>query len=128
MRESKIIQTIIITMFVVFFMVLTIQILPVNLTKTIQAMADSVPNTDLEGEFAMVYYGTAAFSIGMRGIGFYFQAIIILIISLLLVLFAVHNRDSNKKWIRYYNYALAFCSMFMIVSSIIKMILWRCGY
>ncbi|MCM1131165.1 MAG: hypothetical protein NC310_06250 [Roseburia sp.] len=128
MKESKIIQTIILTVCVAFVMFLTIRLLPVNLKESLQAMADSVPDTDLEGESAMIYYGAAAFSIGITGIAMYVIAIFILIASLIMALFAVHNRNSNKNWIRYYNYALAFLSLFMFVSSIVKIILWRCGY
>ena len=128
MKENKIVQTIVLTILVAFVMFLTIGILPVNLKESLQAMADSVSDTDLEGESAMIYYGAAVFSIGIAGIAMYVIAIFILIVSLIMVLFAVHNIDSNKKWIRYYNCVLAFLSLFMIVSSIVKMILWRCGY
>lgn len=128
MRESKIIQTIILTVFVAFVLYLTIGILPVNLTKLMQAVADSIPEEDFEGEAALIYYGAAVFSVGIAGIGMYIIAFFILIASFILVLFAVHNRDSNKNWIRYFNYALAFLCLFMFVSSIVKMILWRCGY
>lgn len=128
MRESKIIQSIILTVFVAFVMFLTIRILPVNLTQLMQAVADSIPEEDFEGEAALIYYGAAVFSVGIAGILMYVIAIFILIASLIMVLFAVHNRSSNKKWIRYYNYVLAFFCLFMLVTSIVKMILWRCGY
>ncbi|MDE7106212.1 MAG: hypothetical protein K2O22_03515, partial [Anaeroplasmataceae bacterium] len=91
MKESKIIQTCILTVFVAFVLFLTIRILPVNLTESLKAVANSIPDTDLEGESAMIYYGAAVFSIGIAGIGMYVIAIFILIASLIMILFAVHN-------------------------------------
>lgn len=114
--------------FVAFVLFLTIRILPVNLTKALQAMVDSTPDTDLEGESALIYFGAVTLSIGMAGIAMYVIAFFILIASFIMVLFAVRNMNSNTKWVRYSNYVLAFCSLFMLVSSIVKMILWRCGY
>lgn len=128
MKESKIIQTILLAIFVAFVLFLTIRILPVNLTKALQAMVDSTPDTDLEGESALIYFGAVTLSIGMAGIAMYVIAFFILIASFIMVLFAVRNMNSNTKWVRYSNYVLAFCSLFMLVSSIVKMILWRCGY
>ncbi|MDE6241883.1 MAG: hypothetical protein K2M08_05655 [Anaeroplasmataceae bacterium] len=128
MKESKIIQTIVLTAFIAFIMFLTLSILPINLTESLQAAADSMSDSELEGEAALIYYGAVALTIGLAGIFSYVLAIFILIASLILVLVAVHNRHSNNKWIRYFNYFLAVCCLFMFVTSIVKMILWRCGY
>ncbi|MDE7213203.1 MAG: hypothetical protein K2N42_01325 [Anaeroplasmataceae bacterium] len=129
MKESKIIQTVILTIFVALVMFMTIMILNVNLTEILENMTGSIQGEETaEGEAALFYIGIALLTIGVGAIVFYALAIVILITSLILGLLAIHNRYSNNKWIRYYNYFLAVCCLFMMISSIVKMILWRCGY
>ncbi|MDE6656259.1 MAG: hypothetical protein K2J85_04625, partial [Anaeroplasmataceae bacterium] len=103
MKESKIIQTINLTVFVALVMFLTIRILNVNLAETLQEMTGSIQGQEnTEGEAALVYIGLALVTIGIGAIFYYALAIVILITSLILGLFAMRNRNSDKKWIRYY--------------------------
>ncbi|MDE6660213.1 MAG: hypothetical protein K2J93_00125 [Anaeroplasmataceae bacterium] len=129
MKESRIVQTITLTVFIALGMFLTIGILNVNLVESLKNMAGSIQGEEnVEGEAALVYVGMALVTIGIGAIFFYVLAIIILITSLIYGLLAIYNIKSSNKWVRYFNYFLVVCCLFMFVSSIVKMILWRCGY
>ncbi len=128
MKEKKIISTVILSILIVPFMVWMIRLLPINLTEALSQVAASIPETELEGEGLLIYYGVSVFTVGVVGIGIYFIAILILLAGFIFFFVAFHNRKSTLKGVRYYNYFLAFCCVFLFVSSLVKMILWSCGY
>ena len=107
MKESRIVQTITLTVFIALGMFLTIGILNVNLVESLKNMAGSIQGEEnVEGEAALVYVGMALVTIGIGAIFFYVLAIIILITSLIYGLLAIYNIKSSNKWVRYFNYFL----------------------
>lgn len=127
MKDSKRIQTIILTVFIFFFVFLTIRILPINLHQSLENMGDSM-NEDFEGEAAILYYGAIIFGVGIAIIFLHGIAIFIMIASVIFALLALHNRHSESRGVRFFNYALFFICLFMFIAPLVKMILWRCGY
>ncbi len=123
-----IVLTAVLTICICFIMVGVIRLIPVNLTELANQMAKDLSQSDMADENELVYFGFAAASISMTAIGYYIIAIGVIFVSLICLAVAVHNRHSEMKWVRYYNYFLAVCCLFMLITPIVKMILWQCGY
>lgn len=123
-----IVLTAVLTICICFIMVGVIRLIPVNLTElTIQVTKD-LSQSDLADENGLVEFGFAAASISMTAIVYSIIVIGVIFVSLICLAVAVHNRHSEIKWIRYLNYFWVGCCLFMVITPIVKMILWQCGY
>ncbi len=126
-KKSRIIRTIVLFIFILLFMFLTIRILPVNLTEILNSAADSVEDPELDGEGAVIYYGAISLVLAIGALALYVIAILIIVGSIIFLVCAIRNTSSSKKWVKYFNYFLIVCCIFMLISSVTKIILWRCG-
>lgn len=125
-----IVSTVILTLMVAVSLFFIIRLIPLNLKENLQAAIDSIPplEEDVGGEGQIIYYGFASISISMIIILTYLLAGFVVFLSIVGIIIGIVNRKTEKKGLRYYNYVLIGLMSFTCIASIVKMILWRCGY
>ena len=120
MKPNRLPSSIISSIIILIGLIIIISLLPVNFHEIVNNASES---SDNQGAAAIGAIFVALFGI----IFLYGAAIILIVVHSILLIFTLRNIKADTKGVRIWNYCLDACNVFIIVSSIVKIILWANG-